>query len=81
MINLSPSGLKLSNTELGMGRIIFIKLAPKILKLVKNVLNVNVRILKLRLFHSFIVLAKKELFECISPARILCNISCIPSVI
>ena len=37
--NLSPSGLKMPNTELGMGRIIFIKLALKILKL-------DVRILK-----------------------------------
>ena len=53
MINLSPSGLKMPNTELGMGRIIFIKLALKILKL-------DVRILKLSLFHSFLVHGKKE---------------------
>ena len=52
MINLSPSGLKMPNTELGMGRIIFIKLALKILKL-------DVRILKLSLFHSFIVHEEK----------------------
>ena len=53
MINLSPSGLKMPNTELGMGRIIFIKLALKILKL-------DARILKLSLYHSFIVRGKKE---------------------
>ena len=53
MISLSPSGLKMPNTELGMGRIIFIKLALKILKL-------DARILKLSLFHSFIVHGKKE---------------------
>ena len=41
------------NTELGIGRIIFIKLALKILKL-------DVQILKLSLFHSFIVHGKKE---------------------
>ena len=41
------------NTELGMGRIIFIKLAVTILKL-------DTRILKLSLFHSFTVHAKKE---------------------
>ena len=41
------------NIELGMGRIIFIKLALKILKL-------DVRILKLSLLHSFIVHGKKE---------------------
>ena len=73
MINLSPSGLKMPNTELGMGRIIFIAL--KILKL-------DAQILKLSLFHSFIVHGKKEyILECISPARVSCNISCIPSVI
>ena len=47
VINLMP------NTELGMGQIVFIKLALKILKL-------DVRILKLSLFHSFIVHGKKE---------------------
>ena len=41
------------NTELVVGQIIFIKLALKILKL-------DVRILKLSLFHSFIVHGKKE---------------------
>ena len=44
------------NTELGMGRIIFIKLALKILKL-------DVRILKLSLFHSFIVHEKKRILN------------------
>ena len=53
MINLSPSGSKIQNTELGMGQTILIKLALKILKL-------DVRILKLSLFHSFIVHGKKE---------------------
>ena len=53
MINLSPSGLKMPNTELGMGRIIFVKLALKILKL-------DGCILKLSLFHSFIVHGRKE---------------------
>ena len=53
MINTSPSGLKMPNVGLGMGRIIFIKLALMILKL-------DVRILKLNLFHSFIVHQKKE---------------------
>ena len=53
MINLSPSGLKIPNTELGMGRVIFINLALKILKL-------DVQILKLSLLHSFIVHGKKE---------------------
>ena len=41
------------NYESGMGRRIFIELALKILKL-------GVRILKLSLFHSFIVHEKKE---------------------
>ena len=41
------------NTELGMGRIIFMKLALKILKL-------DVQSLKLSLFHSFLVHEKKE---------------------
>ena len=43
------------NIELGIGRIIFIdiKLALKILKL-------DVQIMKLSLFHSFIALGKKE---------------------
>ena len=53
VINLSPSGLIMPNTELGCGRIIFIKLVLKILKL-------DVQILKLSLFHSFIVHGKKE---------------------
>ena len=53
MINSSPSGLKLPNNELGMGRIIFIKLALQILKL-------DALILKLSLFHSFIANGKKE---------------------
>ena len=48
VINLSPSGLKMSNSELGIGQIIFMKVARKILKL-------DVRISKLSLFHSFIV--------------------------
>ena len=52
-INLRPSGFKMSNIVLGIGRIIFIKLALNILKL-------DVRILKLSLFHSFIVDRKKE---------------------
>ena len=52
MINLSPSGSKIQNTELGMGQAILIKLALKILKL-------DVRILKLSLFHSFIVHEEK----------------------
>ena len=52
MINLSPSGLKMPNIELGMGRrITFIKLALKILRL-------DVQILKLSFFHSFIVQRK-----------------------
>ena len=41
------------NTEFGMGRVIFIKLALKILTL-------DPRILKLSLFHSFIVHVRKE---------------------
>ena len=53
VINLRPSGFKMSNIVLGIGRIIFIKLALNILKL-------DVRILKLSLFHSFIVDRKKE---------------------
>ena len=53
MINLSPNELKMPNIELGMGRIIFIKLALKILKL-------DVRILKWSFFDSFIVHGKKE---------------------
>ena len=53
VINLSPSGLKMTNIELGMGQIIFITLAVKILTL-------DVWILKLSLFHSFIVHGKKE---------------------
>ena len=53
VINLSPSGLKMPNTELGIDQIIFIKLALKIVKL-------DVRILNLSLFHSFIVHGKKE---------------------
>ena len=53
MINLSPSGLKIPNTELAMGWIIFIKFALKILKL-------DDQILKLSLFHSFIGYGKKE---------------------
>ena len=53
MINLSPNELKMPNIELGMGRIIFIKLALKILKL-------DVRILKLSFFDSFIAHGKKE---------------------
>ena len=53
MINISPSVLKMSNIELGMVPIIFIKLTLKILKL-------NVRILKLSLFDSFIIHDKKE---------------------
>ena len=53
MINSSLSGLKMPNTELGMDRIIFIKLVLKILKL-------GVQILKLSLIHSFIVHGKKE---------------------
>ena len=53
VINLKPSGFKMSNIVLGIGRIIFIKLALNILKL-------DVRILKLSLFHSFIVDRKKE---------------------
>ena len=73
-MNLSPSGLKMPHTELGMGQIIFIKLALKVLKL-------DVRMLKLSSFDSFIVHEKKRILECISPARICCNISCIPSVI
>ena len=53
------------NIELGIGRIIFIdiKLALKILKL-------DVQIMKLSLFHSFIALGKKRILECMSPARI-----------
>ena len=43
----------MSNIELGMVPIIFIKLTLKILKL-------NVRILKLSLFDSFIIHDKKE---------------------
>ena len=53
MISLSPSELKMPNTELGMGRIIFIKLALKILKL-------DAQILKLSLFRSYIAHGKKE---------------------
>ena len=53
VINLKPSGFKMSNIVLGIGRIIFIKLTLNILKL-------DVRILKLSLFHSFIVDRKKE---------------------
>ena len=53
VINLRPSGFKMSNIVLGIGRIIFIKLTLNILKL-------DVRILKLSLFHSFIVDRKKE---------------------
>ena len=53
MINSSPSGLKIPNTELGMRRIIFIKLTLKMLKL-------DVRILKLSLIHSFVVHGKRE---------------------
>ena len=41
------------STELGMGRIVFMKLALKILKL-------DVQSLKLSLFHSFLVHEKKE---------------------
>ena len=52
MINLSPSGLKMPNIGLGMGRIILIKLALKILTL-------DVRICS-SLFHSFILHGKKE---------------------
>ena len=48
MIKLGPSGLKMPNIGLGMGQIIVIKLA------------LDVRILKLSLFHSFIVHWKKE---------------------
>ena len=48
MINLGSSGLKMPNIGLGMGQIIVIKLA------------LDVRILKLSLFHSFIVHWKKE---------------------
>ena len=66
VINIIPSRLKMPNVELGMGRIIFIKLALKILKL-------DVRILKLSLFHSFIAHGKTRILECISPARIRCN--------
>ena len=53
MIHLSPSGLKTPNIELGMGRLILIKLPRKILKL-------DARILDLRLFHSYIVHGKSE---------------------
>ena len=73
-MNLSPSGLKMPHTELGMGRITFIKLALKILKL-------DVRMLKLSLLDSFMVHGKKRILERISLARICYNISCIPSVI
>ena len=66
VINVSPSGLKMPKIELGIGRIIFIKLALKILKL-------DVRILKLSLFHSFIAHGKTRILECISSARIRCN--------
>ena len=48
VINLSPSGLKMPNIELGIGQIIFMKVALKIWKL-------DVQISKLSLFHSFIV--------------------------
>ena len=41
------------NIELGIDRIIYIKLAL-------NILELDVRILKLSLFHSFIVHGKKE---------------------
>ena len=47
VIKLSTSGLKMLNIELGMGRIIFIKLALKILKL-------DFRILKLGLFKRYV---------------------------
>ena len=50
---MKSSGLKMPNTELGMGWIIFIKLVLKILKL-------DATILKLSLFYSFIVYGKKE---------------------
>ena len=52
-----------------------------IIKLALKVLKLDVGILKLRLFYSFIIHGKKRILECISPARIYCNISCIPSVI
>ena len=48
VINLSLNGSKMQNIGLGMGWIIFIKLALKILKL-------YVSILKLSLFHLFII--------------------------
>ena len=48
VINLSPSGSKMQNIGLGMGWKIFITLALKILKL-------DVSILKLSLFHLFII--------------------------
>ena len=47
VIKLSTSGLKMLNIELGMGRIIFIKLALKILKL-------DFQILKLGLFKRYV---------------------------
>ena len=47
VIKLSTSGLKMLNIELGMGPIIFIKLALKILKL-------DFRILKLGLFKRYV---------------------------
>ena len=54
VINLNPSRFKMANAELGMGWIIFIRLALKIL------LKLDVWILKLSLFHSFIIHGKKE---------------------
>ena len=53
VINLSPSGLKIGNTELGMGWIIFIKSALKILKL-------DAQILKLSLSIHLLFMGKKN---------------------
>ena len=64
------------NTELGMGRIIFIKLASyKDIK--TGYSNINVK------FVAFIYRPweKNSILECIRPARICSSISCILSVI
>ena len=74
MINLSPNGLKMPNTELGMGRIILYQISSKDIK--TGCSNIKVK------FVPFIYRPwEKRKLECISPARICCNITCIPSVI
>ena len=70
MINLSPSGLKMMNIEFRYGSNNLYQISSKDIRI--GFSNIKIK------FVPFIYCPwEKRILECISPARISCNISCI----